>query len=201
MPFVYLYGHTSSAFRTEATREAEALPERLTSHLVAFGVTLHFTRHITLLFPELAADRPPGWPMDATWDWVDALYDPKTRRVVVAEFIRVFGEELPSRRVGGALRHEIGHALDYSQGRVSHSPAFVEAHTAGAMRAERAGISKDLEYYLQDPWHAPGAGREETFAEVVGMVLGGGAAPPLRPALESAFVEVLDFVRNLLRNL
>jgi hypothetical protein len=60
------------------------------------------------------------------------------------------------------------------------------------------GTAAELQYYLQADAQSPWGGHEETFAEIVGIVLGGGGAPDLQEAIIEAFDQAFAFVRDLI---
>lgn len=160
---------------------------------------MHGTSRITNLLPELAYERPRGWSVDSTWDAVSGLFDVGTRRIIVAEHFEFLGEERRTGHPTAILRHEIGHALDHAWARLSHGALFTDCYVRGLERATMSSQFGSLEYFIQPDADSPWAGREETFAELAGIVLGGGGAPDLQERMVECFTEAFAFVRDRIR--
>jgi hypothetical protein len=147
--------------------------------------------------PQLREQRPRGWPDGVTWDQVDAVHLPAQRVLVLAEKRRRDnGLVVESARVGGVLRHELGHIFDMlsaaeTPGYHSSSATFQAAYADDVSRMEPA-LRDALQYYLQDR----DAGRQETFAEAFGNVLGGGSDTAHREEFDRAFPRVLGHLRD-----
>ena len=109
---------------------------------------------VTEIRTDLKGVRPRGWPPGKTWDTVPGLYDPGSKRVIIA----TRGGKVPATGDGhGAVNlvlHEVGHAIGdaVATGGIS-DPAFVVARNA-----DKAA----LDTYEGQPGNA---GVQETYAE------------------------------------
>ncbi len=103
------------------------------------------------------------------------------------------GQEVPSGRIAGVTRHELGHAADEVYGHFSRDPAFRAAYNADVadIRANNTPVDP---YYLQ----AGDAGPEETFAEVFAQMYGGGL-DSITPNFLGAFPRSVQAMRHKLR--
>jgi hypothetical protein len=183
-------GEVSEAFRGRVERAYADLPERMRRLLAEAGYRVVVGRRLSEYRPDLASVRPRGWPEGRTWDDADCYHDRERLEAAVFELSRGG----PSYRAAGALRHEIGHAIDAILGgspgeEASRSRAFREAYDADVAAIPEADRDR-LAYYLQ----RGDAGRSEAFAEMFGSIYGGGAG--LRRDAEW-FPRVVSLVRSL----
>jgi hypothetical protein len=186
----------SDEFVRRAETATQLIPAHVWSGLEHSGWSVQVARFVTDAAPALRGVQPRGWPAGSTWENSDAVHLPGARTLVFAELRRDRqGRVVESSRIEGVMRHEIGHAFDQASGPGkllrSSSPAFVAAY-AGDVRRIAAADRKQLAYYLQRG--APG--RQETFAEAFGILLGGGSDQPHHAAFARAFPGVLDHVRR-----
>jgi hypothetical protein len=163
------------------------------STLDACGVRVEVVRRVIDARPHLAGVRPRGWPAGLSYENADACYDGGA--VIVAEVHADYGtgQEVPSSRVAGVTRHELGHAVDEVYGNFSHDAVFRAAYDADVADILANNTPVDP-YYLQ----AGDAGPEETFAEAFAQTYGGGI-DPITPNFLGAFARTVLAIRNRLR--
>lgn len=185
----------SDAFRLQTAEVARTIPPQVWGRLRAAGWRVRLAEFTIDGHPSLQYDRPRGWPADMSWNNIDAALIPTERLLVLAEKRRNRrGQIVPTVRVAGVFRHELGHAFDAVTGATGHYRSratdfqFAYQTDCGHMSVERRA---ELGYYLQ----ADDAGRQETYAEAFGIVLGGGSDLPHREAFEASFPRVLELVR------
>ncbi len=172
------------------------LPPEVLEKIKANNAKFVYTKRLEELDSALAAERPQGWPADSSWKNVDGLYDPKTKRVIVAHerqdyFTKEYGI---GDRQKGVLFHETGHGLDDAAKVASQAKRFVDAYAAD-VKALAPDQKKGLSYFLQPDK----AGPRETFAEVFANVLGEDSRNG-RP-IDKAFPEFTKTMRDLLNAL
>lgn len=173
-------------FSTTVNDTYNALPQNVRDALTKDGVKVVPTNRVTDVMPELAGQKPRGWPPGSTWDDVDGAYDTTGKRVIVAQRQ---GTNPPSGNdVSGLTRHETGHAVDHLRN-FSHSPDFQTAYDreAGALPKPDA---QALDYFLQ-----PGdSGKEEMFAELFATTNGGATTNYRGFLLKKDFPDTLKVV-------
>jgi hypothetical protein len=183
----------SASVAGEVVNALRLIPARVQSALDARGVRVEVARRVVDVRPHLAGVRPRGWPAGLSYENADACYDRGV--VVVAEVHADYttGQEVPSGRVAGVTRHEVGHAADEVYGNFSRDPAFRAAYNAdvAAIRANNTPVDP---YFLQ----GGDAGPEETFAEGFAQMYGGGI-DSMTPNFPGAFHRTLHAMRQQLR--
>lgn len=156
----------SPAFQKRELDLIESIPDVEKKYLHDFGVKFAVVSKVIDFAPELANQKPRGWPEGTTWADSDGAYIGDERKaVVLAEETR----SGISPRHDGVNRHESAHALDYSLGLFSNSKEFRQAYDQDLARL--SDEQKRQMWYLMQP----GAGREETFAEIQAGLNGGTA--------------------------
>ena len=154
-----------------AIRDAiEALPAQVRSLLDKAKTKVVFAERMAdVLSPAELAEHPRGYEAGATWANAEGgLF--RTHGIVVCRTYVDFqtGQVRENHRLAGAFRHEAGHQLDVLLSDPSHGDDWKRAYNRDV-----TGITDGdrLRYYLQ-----PGdAGREETFAELAAVLIGGGS--------------------------
>lgn len=194
------YSATSQRFRERVRDAVASVPAPIWKSLHRAGWRLQAVQFVVDADPSLKRMRPRGWPKNMTWENTDAAHLPRSRRLIIAEKLRsTTGEVLPSRRVEGNLRHEVGHAFDMLLGQSerfrSSSISFLAAYQRDWDRLP-AQRRRMLAYYSQ----AKAAGPQEAFAEAFAIHLGGGSDPNLGPQFTTAFPSVMDFVVATIKN-
>ncbi|MEQ8788539.1 MAG: hypothetical protein RIC55_19675 [Pirellulaceae bacterium] len=185
----------SADFRRRAESAARSVPENVWRGLRRAGWRLHVAEFVTDAAPALRGLQPRGWPAGMTWENTDAVHLPKSRLMIFAERRRdQNGAVVPSHRLEGVMRHEIGHAFDRASGGEAFRSAsgdFLRVYFDETRRISAEDRS-ELAYYLQ----RGAAGRQETFAEAFALLLGGGSDAPHRGAFQRAFPRVLRYVER-----
>ncbi|MBS1994953.1 MAG: hypothetical protein JSS86_01525 [Cyanobacteria bacterium SZAS LIN-2] len=160
----------SPAFTTDVTTTYNAMSAETRAIVSKSGAKVVGVHHLTDAIPELKGQAPRGWPAGATWDSVDGCWSARKNEIIVAEERQqITGQKwIPSGRVKEVLRHETGHAVDYTIKMLSEQDDFKKAYEDD-LQAMPAADKAPLSYFLQ-----PGsAGREETAAEGVADREGG----------------------------
>ncbi|MBC8350767.1 MAG: hypothetical protein H8E66_02190 [Planctomycetes bacterium] len=186
----------SDRFRRETKTAGQSVPPVVWKTLGDAGWKVQLAEFVVDAAPSLRGVRPPGWPRHLTWDNSDAIHLPKSKLLVLAEKRRNrTGKIVPSSRVAGVLRHEIGHAFDMAAGssgqKLSASPQFVRAYQQDTSRIVPSH-RESLGYYLQ----GNRIGLEETFAEAFAVSLGGGSSDIEATAFESHFSQVMAYTQK-----
>jgi hypothetical protein len=160
----------SQGFDNQVSTTYNAMSPETRAIIAKRGATVMPVHHLTDALPELKNQAPRGWPVGSTWDSVDGCWSTSRNEIVVAEERRSLGngQWVPSGRTDKVLRHEAGHAVDYTINMMSDLPDFKKAYDAD-LQAMPTGDKNALSYFLQS---GPG-GREETAAEGVADREGG----------------------------
>lgn len=181
-PLVEMLPEVDLSFAGRVVAAVRPVPRPIKEQLVAAGWRCWIVDNLLSVAPELAGQRPRGWPPPATWAQVDAVHLPRQKLVVVAQWRRTLaGERVANHRLPGVLWHELGHAWDIylrteqnlSSGRwqahCSESPDFLRAYYQD-IETWSAEDRRQWAYYLQ----AHNAGRQELYAECFALLLGSG---------------------------
>lgn len=188
----------SGRFRREAQAATTSVPAQVWKTLDDAGWRVQLAEFVVDAAPSLRGVRPNGWPRHLTWDNSDGLHLPASKLLILAEKRRNrAGEIVPSSRVAGVLRHELGHAFDMAAGRgslnLSASTEFLRAY-----RSDVSGIAPNsrgsLSYYLQTGT----TGVQETFAEAFAVVFGGGSSDIETTEFGARFPRVLAYTRGVI---
>lgn len=188
----------SDQFLGQVSAAFQSIPWPVRQALVQNGWRVELVEYVTEAAPQLRGIRPRGWPEGMTWENTEAVHLPEDRLLILAEKRRTRrGVVVSSHRIEGTVRHELGHAFDLMVGGLNHFHSsdirFVQAWQLDASQVS-VNDREPLAYYLQ----ANAPGRQEVFAEVFAVALGGGSDSPNRRRLECAFPESLALVRQLL---
>jgi hypothetical protein len=185
----------SEGFRLRIETALDSVPESVWRNMTRHGWQVHLASQVTDAAPQLRGHRPRGWPEDMRWENTDAVHLPREKLVVVAELREnTAGDIVPSLRVEGLLRHELGHAFDVASGRSAYrsaSSSFLEAYRLDT-DAMSPAAREQLAYYLQ----ADEAGAQETFAEAFAVILGGGCDVVNAEPFAEHFATVLEAVER-----
>lgn len=153
----------------EAVKEAlRGVQHNVLAFLYNHKVRVHIAATALDEDPTLAETQPRGYEEGATFRNVPAFF--YRNNVVVCSYAFRAGrndwEPIPD--VEGAVRHEVGHALDHLLGELSNDNEFcnVYSYDCGKMEPE---MQEKLQYYLQKGH----AGRSECFAECCATIFGG----------------------------
>lgn len=183
-------------FLNDARAARDSIPPQLWEKFAARGWTVHLTDLVVNAAPFLRGRQPRGWPADMTWENADAVHLPQHRMVVIASHrLNRDGRRVAARRVGGVLRHELGHALDIAfnagVGRLSDSVAFRDSYAKDLAVLE---ASDSLAYYVRNGR----SGATETFAELLADWYGGGSDVGRQAELRTAFAHSRRFLARTL---
>ncbi len=182
---------TSDAFQRLAQAESDTIPRPVGELLAQAGWRFQLSEFLVDAVPALKHEHPRGWPTWMTWQNVDGVYLPRDQVLVFAEKRRnKKGDVVACTRLGGVMRHEIGHAFDMLAGgsgrHFSSRPEFQNAYQRDIKHMPRA-TSDTLVYYLQNA----SAGRQEAFAEAFAIALGGGSDEANGQLFEGSFPAVM----------
>jgi hypothetical protein len=190
----------SESFESDLKAAVESVPDEIWQRISSAGWRVYLAEQVVNAVPGLRGTSPRGWPDGTRWENTDAVHLPASRQLVVAEKRHnKQGHLVVCTRVGGVLRHELGHAFDMASGSagqfLSDHPEFLAAYNAdlAGMNAEQRA---ELEYYLQPSE----AGRQEAFAEAFGILFGGGSDAARQTLFESCFGQTLEAVRHATRS-
>ncbi len=182
------------------------LPQNDLALLEAMGYRFKTARMLTDAAPHLK-DKPVRGQPDAKWDNLEGVFIPSDKAIVVSqEYLSRGEQQVSSDRTDGVLRHEVGHAIDDALGRISRSEEFRQSYEKDLRRInkkarlqELIGLASakrkisDLEYFMQEGE----TGRSEAFAELYGMLRGGGALEHRRARILAAvFHDTKKFIDN-----
>ncbi len=178
----------SADFTTKVTDTYNALPQNVRDALARDGVKVVPTDKVTDVMPELAGQKPRGWPPGSSWDDVDGAYDTTSKRIIVAQ--RQNSSKPYTNDVAGLTRHETGHAVD----RLNNFSAQANFKTAYTREAGNvpAPDQQALDYFLQ----SGDAGREETFAETFAIINGGATTTYREFLLKKDFPDTIKVVTD-----
>lgn len=179
-----LFERTVNCSEQHANRVEEQLnkiPLPLRQILLRKGYTLVASDTLIEAMPKLKDVQPRGWPPSLTWQSAEGAQDYQVKMIVISDK-KLRDNQLvtvDNERFMGVLRHELGHAFDYSiDGRelFSDSSEFIAAYNedVGKIPSE---MLQELEYYLQavnksDKNRGSSAGRSETAADIIALLLG-----------------------------
>lgn len=203
LPFPFAPRHATGVrpdFRAEVERVLAGMPYGILRVLDVEGYALVTGRTMLEAEPVLRGQAPRGYPPDATWANLSGGFQGGgAKRIVLAETYEDYDTGLIvfCTDVAEALRHEIGHALDEALGGASTADEFRAAYLLGRKRADEWNLRDRLEYFLNE---TVDAGAEETFAELVAIMSGGGAAG-MDELMRSTFYEALSVVTRILEGL
>lgn len=176
----------------------DVYPEKVKSALNRRGITYNIGNSLIEIDPTLKGLHPSGWSKGADWNNVGAMYNMKTKRILVAETYRPVGKKLyaanSKNQIRAALNHETGHGFDASPEGLFYSsrPEFKAAYAKDIAKLSKIDIVKNnLRFFMQE-----GArGRSETFADIFGDLMGGGA----RPGISKFFPESMKYIEEILK--
>lgn len=203
------------------------LPEKLRDKLVEGGQKISIGNKLTALDPSLKGQIPRGHGPNGSWSRIEGLHDPKARHVLLAEEFRKSstpGDYTKTHRPEGVLRHEVGHALDQALGELdarrlsdfSNSPEFIAAYEKD-LKNHLSKLSQqeldELNYFHQHTEGQPldlknlgtknsaskySNGRSEAFAELFGIIYGGGGSAEIESLLKRAFPNTKSLIESRL---
>jgi hypothetical protein len=152
-----------------ARKVVESIPDPVHRTLAAKGIKFAYSERLEDRYPEIADERPRGWPEGMTWSHADGIYRPGLKEVTAARTYRVYGggRYVPSQQTAGVLYHETGHALDHALGNISASERWRSAHARD--HSQMTDAVREAHAYLLQPGLA---GLAEAFAELFANIYG-----------------------------
>ncbi|HEY9760162.1 MAG TPA: LysM peptidoglycan-binding domain-containing protein [Oculatellaceae cyanobacterium] len=153
--------------------------------------------------PSLKGVHPRGHRPDGKWDYVEGYNDPTNKLNVVTEHYEQgdgSGKILTTNRAEGVMRHEVGHGVDDALGNFSAKKEFLDPYNEDKAAIEKnlsAAEKAQLEYFLQ----AGNAGPSEAFAELFGVLHGGGCAQWKEELIKKAFPKTTAAIEKRLAEL
>ncbi len=176
----------SADFSNRVNDTYNGLPQNVRDALAKDGVKVVPTDKVTDIMPELAGQKPRGWPPGSSWDDVDGAYDIGGKRIIVAQ--RQSSPTPTTNDIAGLTRHETGHAVDHLHNFSSRAD-FQTAYDREVAVVPTAD-TQPLDYFLQKG----DAGREETFAETFAITNGGATAPIRETLMKKDFPDTIKIV-------
>jgi hypothetical protein len=173
------------------------IPRNVLTYLYNRQVRVHVTATALDEDPRLAETQPRGYEQGSTFRNVPAFFD--GRNVIVCVYAMRSGRNdwEPTYDLEGAVRHEVGHALDRLLGRLSKTGEFDNCYgyDRGKMEPE---MQEQLKYYLQEGDGGP----SECFAECCATLFGGSPVRADRTEqVRSSFPHTLHWVKVQLSKL
>jgi hypothetical protein len=141
----------------------ESIPDKLMTKLMAAGFSIVITPTMLDAMPCKSGVSLQGYGEDSNYDNAAALFQPESKRVLIAQKLQLRKESAVFHNndfAADAVRHELGHAYDCYAGYPSRSKDFETAYNQD--KKELSAFDQNrFSYFLQ-----PGdRGRSELFAE------------------------------------
>lgn len=198
-------GNVTDEFHQKLDRALMDLPTEVRRLLKDKGIKVVIGDTIGQISPSKIGVQPRGWEIGMTWENADGFYDARKKIAAVTERLKDrHGNIIDSNRGDGVLRHEVGHAVDEALGHYANSSDFQIAYQADKANIEAnftANEKQRLEYFLQETNGNATAGRSEAFAEVFGIIHGGGSSYHNIGLIKRAFPHTWKVIENRLAEL
>lgn len=170
------HGNVAADDIAEMKAAIEAFPKPVLDAISGAGYKFVFAEDLASFDPGMAKNQPRGWPAGMTWANSDGYHDGLRKTILATEKHLDFWNNnavVKSDRTVGVMRHEAGHAFDFTPGILSNYSQRQEFRAAyNKDLAKISDASKpNLEYYLQ----RGDAGPSEVFAETFAQAYGGGS--------------------------
>lgn len=188
---------TDKEIRDLVSKQINTYPENVKAALNRNDVHYNIGNSITEINPVLKGRHPVGWSTGSTWDNVSGMYNINTKSISIAETYRPVGSKIYVVNSKGQIRrilnHETGHAFDSSiSGTYSNSSKFKASYAKDIAKLSKADIvNNNLRFFMQKGVN----GRSETFADLFGDIVGGGA----RPRLKKFFPNSTKYIDDILK--
>ena len=189
---------TTKDIRKFVNDTIDSYPEKVKVALNNRGINYNIGNSLTEIDPRLKGVHPAGWSKGSTWDNVSGMYNIENKTVSVAETYRPIGKKLyevnSKNQIRAILNHETGHGFDASPEGLFYSsrPEFKAAYAKDIAKLSKVDIVKnDLRFFMQKGVR----GRSETFAEMFGDIMGGGA----RSGIGQFFPNCKKYVEDILK--
>lgn len=213
------HGEVPIQFGNQVRDALAEIPEADLKLLAIRGQGVKVGHTVTEVYPELAGATPRGWSTGSSWDQAEGLhYGGNRREACVTAFRRSSGtgELIEARPIASILRHELGHAIDDLDDKLSQTNVsmFWEAYrkdvdelikSSGSELLSNGfslrGDASELSYVLQvaksnvsGMYQASNAGASEAFAEAYASIRGGAVSGEV---FDKSFPETIKYVREL----
>lgn len=194
----------SQNFTDKIDRAFLDLPPEVRQLLKSKGYRMVIGDNVVDVKPSLKGVEPRGHGPGAKWDYVEGFQDPVQKIAVVTEHFenRNDGKIMETQRAEGVMRHEVGHAVDGALGDFSTSKKFGDAYSEDIAAIDKnmsAAEKAQLEYFLQAG--NGNAGQSEAFAELFGILQGGGCAKWNEKLIKKAFPKTIAAIEKRLQEL
>jgi len=174
LPICYRDGNVSPQFVQTVLDALSLLPEQLLQIIAERQFILILSGILSDVHPEQKYQKPRGHSQHGKGDDINGLCCASLRHIHLTEFTT----RHKAMDTAETLRHELGHALDYSVGAylglgyrdVSLNYDFNQVHLAD-VTLMGSHAKQVLTYYIQN---CSLAGRSEAFAEATASLFGGG---------------------------
>jgi hypothetical protein len=192
----------SEKFISKMDRAFLNMPPEVRQLLKSKGIKMVIGDSIPAIDPTMKGQEPRGHGTGAKWDYVEGYYDPYNKIAVTTEhYESSYSHDIvETRRAEGVMRHEVGHAVDDAMGRFSEKKEFMDVYSKDKARIDQnlsAADKKKLDYFLQ----ADTAGPSEAFAELFGILQGGGCNKTQEELIRRAFPETIRVIEERLAQL
>ena len=158
----------SDAFAHEVIESVKRMGSPVLRQALAdHGIELHLGHSVEIARADVAHQQPRGWDAGSTMANVRGFYEPATKRAWVFQNYRSQkdGSLVATSDADSLTRHELGHALDATLGRISADPEFgLPWHRD--VDGMPWHIKGELRYYTTNDNKL--AARSEAFAELAG---------------------------------
>ncbi len=214
-------------FRKEINQAISDISPEVRQLLDESGVKIFAPRRVIARADELGLDlaqTPRGYPQGATFASCPGFYDPIEKQIVVAKrahsFETVMDENGVKRAVNqsywskemseqaATVRHEVGHAVDDSLGKITQSKAYKEAYQSDLAGLPEKVVVNGHEYQTAELYDyfikpdKPSQCASESFAELFSAIYRGGKTDERLAAMETLFPRCAEVLRqrvNLLK--
>lgn len=145
----------------------KAYPDKLLEVVYLSGCRIQLTPTLIDFEPGAENTKPRGYEDGSTFKDCPGMFTGKA--IVVCEYTIGNGYDCSKTSDPlGTLRHELGHAVDWFLGDISHSEEFKHAYYLDSGKVD-ASVAGKISYYLQKASGGP----SETFAELMAFKYGG----------------------------
>ncbi|MAJ64794.1 MAG: hypothetical protein CBB62_11270 [Micavibrio sp. TMED2] len=198
-PVLKFVGGTSPGFREQVADAVDAIDTNALTLIHKARYTIYGVSSLVAADPELATTSTGAHNTAPSFAHVEGIAQQKKRRAMIAETYTSLVDDKPRRnaRIGGAVRHEVGHVMSYILNNMSEDRLFQKAHAHDVGNlAKRVGAqtARGLRYYTAQTKR----GRSEAYAEMWAQTNGGGS---MAVDLTEAMPTVARYLQVVNRNI